>query len=379
MQSVPVRNTQFVQGSGSHASEREASRPGEDAFPFSQAQFNAPLVQELNPPPTQVLAASGLPTSALRAVPPMPESPESPRRVHQDKTVQREPRRIENFIRQNTPEEYQHDEVQPRRQDQHSEWHKDDAIRSSPTFVGSAVHRTSTPIRREKEINGSHSQEISPRRISTTHPEIHQACPATAPRASAAAPITQHTPQMGQQVAVFPDAVPQGTSAAEQRLTEENEYLRKNVLHLRNVKKVMENHIRGLEVRNNWLEQQNEQHKVLFQQQARREFELQSLSGGGCEMEIQNLHDQLEAVMQIKKALNAENLELQRRLEAKETEESETAKKATCVICMDNLANTVCLPCKHLAMCMDCAYLDKSSLCPICRKTVVEKMQIYCP
>ena len=41
----------------------------------------------------------------------------------------------------------------------------------------------------------------------------------------------------------------------------------------------------------------------------------------------------------------------------------EAAWQGQCVICMDNLANLVCLPCKHLAICSLCNAIAE---CPMC-------------
>lgn len=55
------------------------------------------------------------------------------------------------------------------------------------------------------------------------------------------------------------------------------------------------------------------------------------------------------------------------------------SKQGACVICMDKLANIVCLPCKHLALCTLCDAQQKVQLCPICRSAVQEKMPIFMP
>merc|ERR1719277_1424148 len=106
-----------------------------------------------------------------------------------------------------------------------------------------------------------------------------------------------------------------------------------------------------MEVRMQMLEQQNLQYKV-FYEQARND-----MRGGNGGLEISNLHQQLSAVMMLKDALNMENLELQRHLQAANRERADRAaesKHTACVICMDNLANVVCLPCKHLSLCTFC-------------------------
>eukprot|EP00439_Symbiodinium_sp_Y106_P039622 s2528_g4.t2 len=84
---------------------------------------------------------------------------------------------------------------------------------------------------------------------------------------------------------------------------------------------------------------------------------------------------------------NEENLaidvDLARRLEESErhrlNREAEPVPQASCVICLDNLANLVTLPCKHLAMCTFCGFQEDLTECPICRTRIGEKMQIFTP
>jgi len=91
------------------------------------------------------------------------------------------------------------------------------------------------------------------------------------------------------------------------------------------------------------------------------------------------LHAQLHAVQLLKEALNCENVELHHRLKTSQTAEANELRRAACVICMDNLANTVCLPCKHLSLCLPCGEQKGLTQCPICRADIKEKMQIYTP
>lgn len=163
------------------------------------------------------------------------------------------------------------------------------------------------------------------------------------------------------------------------KLKADNQYLRRNVEHLRKVKHVLERHIKGLEARNQWLEQQMGQYKATLEQKQAEQQRDFGQGGGNVAVEIQNLNDQLEAVMSIKQALNLENEELMQRLRKRDEEEKDEVNRQHCVVCMDSLANVVCLPCKHLSMCMDCGHSDMITLCPICRVPVQEKMEIFCP
>jgi len=156
--------------------------------------------------------------------------------------------------------------------------------------------------------------------------------------------------------------------------SEENAYLRRNVEHLRNAKHRLEEKVQDLDARARALEQRKQQYKMLYEEALRG---AQNLGMG--EMEMSSLHQQLGAVSLLKDALNEENIELQRKLEEADRNKGDGSKQATCVICMDNLANLVCLPCKHLAICSLCGVQADLAECPICRAAVKEKMQIFTP
>lgn len=47
-----------------------------------------------------------------------------------------------------------------------------------------------------------------------------------------------------------------------------------------------------------------------------------------------------------------------------------------CKICLDRQADIVILPCKHVAVCSQCALQIKDN-CPICRGIIAEKMSIF--
>merc|ERR1712064_101741 len=52
--------------------------------------------------------------------------------------------------------------------------------------------------------------------------------------------------------------------------------------------------------------------------------------------------------LKLKDMLFQENIGLQRELDTLMHSAGEGMKPSACVICMDNLANIVCMPCKHL-------------------------------
>lgn len=173
-----------------------------------------------------------------------------------------------------------------------------------------------------------------------------------------------------------PPAQHAGMSRATGDLAEETAYLRRNVEHLRRRKKQLEEHCRYVEERLQSSERENLQYKDFYEQVQCTQLALSDCGG----LEISMLHQQLNAVLLLKNALNAENLELQQKLEAERQrkDSSDASQHAACVVCMDNLANVVCLPCKHLALCTFCSAQSISS-CPICRGSITEKMQIFMP
>eukprot|EP00397_Hematodinium_sp_SG-2012_P037206 GEMP01040291.1.p1 GENE.GEMP01040291.1~~GEMP01040291.1.p1 ORF type:complete len:314 (+),score=68.76 GEMP01040291.1:55-942(+) len=93
-------------------------------------------------------------------------------------------------------------------------------------------------------------------------------------------------------------------------------------------------------------------------------------------MEIDSLRDQLDAACQIRDTLFQENIALQAKLDEQSKKCCEEASVGTCVVCCDNLADVVILPCKHLCVCNDCSELGHKC-CPICRGTLEDLLRIY--
>lgn len=146
-------------------------------------------------------------------------------------------------------------------------------------------------------------------------------------------------------------------------------YLKRTCDHLRSQKRQIQQHLVNLESRMRSMEQL--QLKARYQECA-------DLNGGG--MEITSLHEQLDAVLLLKDALNRENLELQRRAQiAEERAKSDQLECGACVICMESLSDVVCLPCKHLALCSFCKQQQCLKSCPICRQSIDDTLQIFVP
>lgn len=147
----------------------------------------------------------------------------------------------------------------------------------------------------------------------------------------------------------------------------------RNAEHLRKEKHRAFEQNKHLRAEKHELELRLQQYKSLYEQ-----AQMDAQCRGGGELEMQSLRQQLEAVLLLKDALNSENLEIRRRLEEAESTR-QASKEANCVICMDNLINVVCLPCKHLSMCTYCGMGQDVTSCPICRTEIKEKMQIFTP
>mmetsp|Transcript_46765 Transcript_46765/g.109079 ORF Transcript_46765/g.109079 Transcript_46765/m.109079 type:complete len:384 (-) Transcript_46765:18-1169(-) len=170
------------------------------------------------------------------------------------------------------------------------------------------------------------------------------------------------------------------TSSSSSRPSEEVGYLKKTNEYLRQVKHERDKQVKFLEAKVESLVSLKNMYQELYEQSQRAEADRSKSSPA---LEISNLHDQLSAMIQLKEFMEKENLELRQKLEGSHRHTGDEHRSAigmsVCVVCMDNLANLVCMPCKHLALCTYCGQRSALSECPICRATVMEKMQIYTP
>lgn len=54
---------------------------------------------------------------------------------------------------------------------------------------------------------------------------------------------------------------------------------------------------------------------------------------------------------------------------------SKNNKDMDCIICTENIRNTILLPCKHFSICGNCS--RKIKICPVCRHTISERITGY--
>ncbi|CAE7540925.1 rngB [Symbiodinium natans] len=59
------------------------------------------------------------------------------------------------------------------------------------------------------------------------------------------------------------------------------------------------------------------------------------------------------------------------------SQREEAVSDRSCIACLDRLANTVLLRCRHLCVCDGCA--RKLTHCPVCRQTVRDRLTVYMP
>lgn len=155
------------------------------------------------------------------------------------------------------------------------------------------------------------------------------------------------------------------------------EHLRKKVECLRKTKHALASHVLLLKEHHGNLQKELANYQNLHEL-ARGDFR----GTRGLEvdrLEVDNLHQKLDAILMLKDMLFQENIGLQRELDTLMHSAGEGMKPSACVICMDNLANIVCMPCKHLALCTYCSWQEAVDNCPICRTSIQEKMLIYTP
>jgi len=152
----------------------------------------------------------------------------------------------------------------------------------------------------------------------------------------------------------------------------ENANLRQCVEALRLDKRRLQAQQADLEGRLRSLEHQNEQY--------RKFCEHPQVGGATMGAELRSAQEALSAVQMITAALNARNLELQRRLQAVTSAEEGVQRKDLCVVCLENLPNVVCLPCRHMCVCSFCGGGARGlSSCPMCRGVVEETLQVFMP
>lgn len=91
--------------------------------------------------------------------------------------------------------------------------------------------------------------------------------------------------------------------------------------------------------------------------------------------ETSELSDQVDALLMIKRQLYRRIQELEAERTVMINDREAAMGDRACVVCMDRVANTVLLRCKHLVCCEDCsAHL---SHCPVCRQPVRDRLPVF--
>lgn len=129
------------------------------------------------------------------------------------------------------------------------------------------------------------------------------------------------------------------------------------------------------------LEIERDKYKTLYgsllsvYEQSRRETQ----AGENLESEVVALRLQLQEIYGAKDALEGHLAALVRRPPTSQAMGGTDSKVAGCVVCLDNAANLVCLPCKHLALCSGCGGRTSVDECPICRCKLDDLMEVFLP
>lgn len=95
--------------------------------------------------------------------------------------------------------------------------------------------------------------------------------------------------------------------------------------------------------------------------------------------DVSRCREQLAAVQTVNGTLNGEVRELQRRLRAVQRLRSDEMRPSACVVCLERAANSVSLPCKHLALCNNCGARPDVTCCPICRCEIEDRVDVFLP
>ena len=65
------------------------------------------------------------------------------------------------------------------------------------------------------------------------------------------------------------------------------------------------------------------------------------------------------------------------RISEEKTRRDKAAEQKLCVVCMENQPTVVLMPCKHLCLCGECSQSPTMKKCPMCRKSIENRLEIY--
>lgn len=153
-----------------------------------------------------------------------------------------------------------------------------------------------------------------------------------------------------------------------QRLRAELSHLRRDLEHQAEQRRLMQTSLASERSRCEGLARQNEELQHAAEE---RLIGQQRVTAA----ETSELSSQVDALLLVKRQLfqRIQALEAERSVLLAEREEA--AGERLCVACMDRLANTVLLRCKHLVCCENCA--KRVSHCPICRQPVRDRLTVF--
>ncbi|CAE7627007.1 rngB [Symbiodinium sp. CCMP2592] len=93
--------------------------------------------------------------------------------------------------------------------------------------------------------------------------------------------------------------------------------------------------------------------------------------------ETTELESQVDALLCLKRQLYQRIQALEQERAALLTQRQEAVSERCCIACLDHLANTVLLRCRHLCVCDECA--PRVTECPICRQKVRDRLTVFMP
>ncbi|CAJ1367230.1 unnamed protein product [Effrenium voratum] len=93
--------------------------------------------------------------------------------------------------------------------------------------------------------------------------------------------------------------------------------------------------------------------------------------------DTQELADQVDALLLLKRQLYQRIQSLEQERTSLLSQREEAVSDRSCVACLDRLANTVLLRCRHLCCCEGCA--KRVTQCPVCRQNVRDRITVFMP
>jgi len=152
------------------------------------------------------------------------------------------------------------------------------------------------------------------------------------------------------------------------RLSEEVAQLQRDLEHQAGQRKVIQTSLASERARNEVLAQQNLELTVATEERLRG---LERVA----HVEASELESQVDALIRVKRQLyqRVQDLESERSTLLQQREE--LGRERSCVACLDRLANTVLLQCRHLVCCERCA--SKLRQCPMCREPVRDRLTVF--